>query len=74
MSTEPGDYLVKECAVHLAEVITVEEREGVLFVGLDTGWNVMCEHFVYGEILDLVLCRAADAPRATAAVRPRSAP
>ncbi len=64
VSTEPGDYLVKECAVHLAEVITVEEREGVLFVGLDTGWNVMCEHFVYGEILDLVLCRAADAPPA----------
>ena len=25
------------------------------------GWNVMCEHFVYGSMLDLVLCRAADA-------------
>ena len=61
VATEPGDFLVKECAIHLAEVITVETREGHTFVGLDTGWNVMCEHFVYGALLDLVLCRAADA-------------
>jgi len=64
VSTEPGDFLVKECGVHLAEVVTVEEREGYTFVGLDTGWNVMSERFVYGAeltLLDLVLCRAADA-------------
>jgi diaminopimelate decarboxylase len=63
IGTEPGDFLVKECAVHLAEVVTVEDREGHTFVGLDTGWNVMCERFVYRELalLDLVLCRAADA-------------
>lgn len=61
VGTEPGDFLVKECAVHLAEVVTVEERDGVTFVGLDTGWNVMGERFVYGSSLPLVLCRAADA-------------
>jgi diaminopimelate decarboxylase len=61
VATEPGDFLVKEAAVHLAEVVTVEERDGVLFAGLDTGWPAMCEHFVYGSLLDLVLCRAADA-------------
>jgi diaminopimelate decarboxylase len=60
-ATEPGDFLVKEAAVLLAEVVTLEERDGVLFAGLDTGWNAMSEHFVYGAILDLVLCRAADA-------------
>jgi diaminopimelate decarboxylase len=60
VGTEPGDFLVKECAVHLAEVVTVEERDGVTFVGLDTGWNVMGERFVYGSALPLVLCRAAD--------------
>jgi diaminopimelate decarboxylase len=38
----------------------VEERDGVTFVGLDTGWNVMGERFVYGSSLPLVLCRAAD--------------
>ena len=64
VGTEPGDFLVKECAVHLAEVVTVEERDGVTFVGLDTGWNVMGERFVYGSSLPLVLCRAADAPPA----------
>ncbi len=57
VSTEPGDFLVKECAVHLAEVVTVEERRGSRFVGLDTGWNAMSERFVYGSLLDLVLCR-----------------
>lgn len=64
VSTEPGDFLVKECGVHLAEVVTVEDREGYTFVGLDTGWNVMCERFVYGAdltLLELVLCRAAAA-------------
>ena len=61
VATEPGDFLVKEAAIHLAEVVTVEEREGSLFAGLDTGWNVMGERFVYGSLLDLVLCRAAEA-------------
>jgi diaminopimelate decarboxylase len=64
VGTEPGDFLVKECGIHLAEVVTVEEREGVTFVGLDTGWNVLGERFVYGSNLPLVLCRAADAPPA----------
>ena len=61
VGTEPGDFLTKECAIHLAEVVTVEQRDGERFVGLDTGWNVMPEHFIYGALLDLVLCRAADA-------------
>jgi diaminopimelate decarboxylase len=61
VGTEPGDFLVKECAVLLAEVVTVEERDGVRFAGLDTGWNQACEHFVYDALLDVVVCRAADA-------------
>ncbi len=61
VATEPGDFLVKECGVALAEVVTVEVRSGVRFVGLDIGWNVMGEHFVYDSILDLVLCRGAEA-------------
>ncbi len=60
VSTEPGDFLVKETAIHLAEVVTLEERGGVLFAGLDTGWNVMSERFIYGSVLPLVLCRLAD--------------
>ncbi len=61
VGTEPGDFLVKDAVVHLAEIVTVEDREGLTFVGLDTGWNVMCERFVYDGPLDIVLCRAADA-------------
>jgi diaminopimelate decarboxylase len=61
VATEPGDFLVKEAAVLLAEVVTVEERDGLLFAGLDAGWSLMGERFIYGALLDLVLCRAADA-------------
>jgi diaminopimelate decarboxylase len=69
VGTEPGEFLAKECAVHLAEVVTVEERDGTTFVGLDTGWSVINEHFVYGIPFFPILCRAADAePTAGVAV------
>jgi diaminopimelate decarboxylase len=61
VATEPGDYLVKESAVLLAEVVTLEERDGVLFAGLDTGWNQAPERFIYDALLDVVVCRSADA-------------
>jgi diaminopimelate decarboxylase len=61
VGTEPGDYLVKECGVLLAEVVTLEERDGVLFAGVDAGWNQAPDHFIYDELLDVVPCRAADA-------------
>ncbi len=61
VGTEPGDFLVKECAVLLAEVVTVEERDGVRFAGLDVGWPQMGERFIYDALLDVVVCRAAGA-------------
>ena len=61
VGTEPGEFLAKECAVHLAEVVSVEDRDGTTFVGLDTGWNVINEHFVYRIPFHPILCRAADA-------------
>lgn len=61
VGTEPGEFLAKQCAVHLAEVVTVEDRDGTTFVGLDTGWNVINEHFVYPIPFHPILCRAADA-------------
>jgi diaminopimelate decarboxylase len=60
VGTEPGEFLAKECAVHLAEVVSVEDRDGTTFVGLDTGWNVINEHFVYRIPFHPILCRAAD--------------
>jgi diaminopimelate decarboxylase len=62
---EPGDYLAKDTAILMAEVITVEERAGTTFVGLDAGWNVNCSFFIYRYAQELVVCRAADAPRTT---------
>jgi diaminopimelate decarboxylase len=61
VGTEPGEFLAKESATHLAEVVTVEERDGVTFVGVDTGWNVINEHFVYRIPFHPILARAADA-------------
>ncbi|MGH2679559.1 MAG: diaminopimelate decarboxylase [Actinomycetota bacterium] len=61
VATEPGEFLAKECTVHLAEVVSVEDRDGTTFIGLDTGWNVINEHFVYRIPFHPILCRAADA-------------
>ena len=61
VATEPGDFLVKECAVALVETVTVEERDGIRFAGVDAAWNQVPERFLYGVLLDPVLCRAADA-------------
>lgn len=63
VACEPGDYLSKDAAILLGEVVTVERRRTVTFVGLDIGWNVNCAYFIYRFAQELVVCRAADAPR-----------
>jgi diaminopimelate decarboxylase len=63
VACEPGDYLSKDAAILLGEVVTVERRRGVTFVGLDIGWNVNCAYFIYGFAQEIVMCRAPDAPR-----------
>ena len=60
---EPGDYLAKDAAILLGEVVTVERRRDVTFVGLDIGWNVNCSYFIYRFAQEIVLCRAPEAPR-----------
>jgi diaminopimelate decarboxylase len=63
VSAEPGDNLAKDAAILLGEVVTVEARRGVTFVGLDIGWNVDCAYFIYGFAQEIVLCRTATAER-----------
>ena len=46
VACEPGDRLAKDAAILLGEVVTVERRRGVTFVGLDIGWNVNCSYFI----------------------------
>lgn len=62
---EPGDGLSKDAAILLGEVVSVEERRGVTFVGLDFGWNVTCAYFIYRFAQEVVVCTAADAARTT---------
>jgi len=61
VTVEPGEFLVKEAGVLLAEVVTMEERKGKTFVGLDVGWNAIQQGYLYGEPIVLTLCRAAGA-------------
>jgi diaminopimelate decarboxylase len=63
IACEPGDQLSKDGAILLGEVVTVERRRGVMFVGLDIGWNVNCSYFIYRFAQELVVCRAAGAER-----------
>ena len=51
---EPGDFVMKDAAVLLAEVVSVERRGDVTFVGLDVGWNVNCAYFIYGYAQEVV--------------------
>jgi diaminopimelate decarboxylase len=66
VACEPGDGLSKDAGILLGEVVTVETRRGVTFVGLDLGWNVNCAFFIYRFAQELVLCRDVAAPRTTA--------
>jgi diaminopimelate decarboxylase len=63
VAVEPGDYLVKDAAILLGEIVTIEDRAGIRFVGLDLGWNIDCSYFIYRFAQELVLCRAAGAER-----------
>jgi diaminopimelate decarboxylase len=62
VALEPGEFLTNEAGLLLAEVTTVEQRMGTTFVGLDCGWNVMNDRFIYGHGLGFVVCGRADAP------------
>jgi diaminopimelate decarboxylase len=64
VAVEPGDFLVKESGILLVQVVTVEDREGVRFVGVDAGWTVMNERFIYGVVQQVVKCTQADASAA----------
>jgi diaminopimelate decarboxylase len=68
IACEPGESFVKNSAVALAEVVTLEDRSlagdgSAVFAGLTCGWNLVHLRFVYRESVETVLCRAADAPR-----------
>ena len=65
IACEPGDHLSKDAALLLGEVVSIEPRRDVTFLGLDLGWNVNCGYFIYKFAQELVLCRDAEAPRDT---------
>jgi diaminopimelate decarboxylase len=57
VGTEPGNFLTKQSTIVLAEVVTVEDRLGHRFVGLNVGWNVVSFKFLYDVPFTYVPCR-----------------
>lgn len=57
---EPGDFLAKDAAILLVEVVTVEDKGGVRFVGVDCGFNAFGLPAMYHYHQEIALCRAAD--------------
>ncbi len=56
-AVEPGDFVLKDAAVLLGEVVTVERRGETTFVGLDIGWNVNQAFFIYRYAQEIVPVR-----------------
>jgi diaminopimelate decarboxylase len=56
VACEPGDFIAKDAAIQLAEVVTVERRGETTFVGLDMGWNVNCGYWPYRFLQEIVPC------------------
>ncbi len=59
---EPGDFIVQDAGILLAEVVCIDRKGGVDFVGVDCGYNVYCSNVLFNLPQEVVLCRAADAP------------
>ena len=60
---EPGDWIMKDAGLLLGEVVTVERRGGVTFVGLDLGWNDTSTAFIYGYAQEILPVRDPLRPR-----------
>ena len=63
VGVEPGEFLTNLSGVLLAEVVSVEDRLGATFVGLDVGWNVFNDPYIYGRPAEAVVAARARAPR-----------
>jgi len=59
---EPGEFLTNLSGVLLVEVVSVEDRLGVTFVGVDAGWNVMNDPYIFGRRPAAVMATRAAEP------------
>ena len=53
---EPGNSLVGDAGILIAQVNTVEEKNGHIFIGVDTGLNVFNSPALYGIYHEIVVC------------------
>ena len=57
---EPGDYLVKDAGTLVTEITHVEDKGGVRFVGVDSGWNLHPEPVFYRRPFTPLTLRRAE--------------
>jgi diaminopimelate decarboxylase len=62
---EPGDYIVRDAGIVLVEVVCIDRKGGVTFVGVDCGYNAYSLPVICHYPQEVVLCRAADAAPAS---------
>jgi hypothetical protein len=46
---EPGRYIIAEAGILLARVTQLKEKEGVTYVGIDSGFNSLIRPMLYGS-------------------------
>ena len=62
IACEPGEWVSTLAGMLLAEVVTVEDRLGQRFVGLNVGWNVVNYRVVYKLDVPVIHATRAGAP------------
>ena len=68
MSLEPGRYLVAEAGGLLVKVVDIKRTPGHLFVGVNSGFNHMVRHAMYGSYNHVYNLSRPEAPRRRALV------
>jgi diaminopimelate decarboxylase len=68
LEIEPGDHIVKDAGVLLAEITQVEDKGGVTWVGVDAGFNVHPEPAFYDLPMAPVPARRRPGPTRKVAV------
>lgn len=62
IAVEPGDFIIKDAGMLLAEVTYVERRKQVDFIGLNAGFNLAMEPAFYGLPCEPVPTQLRSAP------------
>lgn len=70
IEVEPGRYIVGDAGILLDQVVMVEEKNGILFIGGKAGFNTLIRPAFYGAYHEIVSCEQRDSKREARVVGP----